>query len=147
MRERTKTGKKTGKPKKSDSQLNPSTQQVFATVMNTYRHARLVCAQIHAVNYADDGSGRSNHLSERQTNFICDVELAMAEVLPPAVLPYVLACYGRFDLDDIEIEKLASKVIHGGQGRVQSLKHRCAREFQRRGISPLSKYMNPKRGK
>lgn len=143
--------KKSKKSKKeqrqSDLQLNARTQKVFSVVMENYRFARLVCSPIQSVNYSDTGSGRQTRLSDKQIIFIADVETAMKTALSPEVFPYVLAAYGYFDLDEIEIERLASKVLHGGQGRAQSLKHRCAREFQRRGIYPLGDYMKPSKAR
>jgi len=114
--------------------------------MRLYREVRLSASPIQAVNYAAKTEhNKITRLGSQQINFACDVELAMQAILSEELYPYMLSCYGGFDLDEISIEQLASKVIHGGQGRCQNLKHRCAKEFLRRGIAPLSKYMKQTR--
>ena len=123
-------------------QLNSKTQQVFMNVMQSYRFMRGL-SPIAAVNYAADG--HSCKLGENQLMFCCDVELALQAAMKSRYVPLILAVYGLYDGDDIEVEKLADRVFEGGQGRAQNLKHVAAREFQRRGIYPVKNYMHSQR--
>jgi len=64
--------------------------------------------------------------------------------LPSSVLPYFIAIYTR-DEDELTLEKLASRVLHGGQHRASSLKHRVGNEFIRRKLYLLRDYLRHSR--
>lgn len=132
--------------KRDDARAYGATTNAFRSVLRAYRFARYECSPIQATNYAANGKSETK-LSESKILLIADVDLAIRAALPATVHPYFVTIYCSDIDDEIEMEKLASRLLHGGQHRASSLKHRVGSELIRRGIAPLSNYLKFTRGR
>lgn len=134
------------KPRQKDAAPYAQNKKAFDDVIIHFRRMdRPMMGAFGAVNPERSGSATAaNPLKPMPLDFWCDVLLAVRAVLPKGVLlsNFFLA-YLLFDSED-ELERN----VHAGKslgGRVHSVEQRIGTEFVRRGIWPLSVYLNPPR--